>query len=115
MRPDIKELADFMEIGWKTIPKMHSGNFFKFDDFKKFRSDNHIVACCALGHLKIGVSNNNLQRFYLSDRISVLDTQLVEMKNGRKITLVSAIIKLNDEYHWSTPEIVAWLRSHEND
>jgi hypothetical protein len=105
MRQDVKDLADAMERGWSEIPRMSTGRFFSFDEW-----DKNIVACCALGHLRIGL--NRASAAFLWERMPVLDTQAVILQHGEKLDLFNAIIKLNDEYHWSTPEIVAWLRTH---
>jgi hypothetical protein len=106
MRQDVKELADAMERGWYEVPNMSTGKFFKYDTH-----DKNVIACCALGHLRIGLDYT--PAYHLYERMPILGIQYVVSENGGRFDLFTAIVKLNDEYHWSTRDIIAWLRSHQ--
>jgi len=131
MRQDIKELADAMERGWKQFPTMHRGSSFKTD------ANDKVIACCAIGHTMVGSGNFSgiyYSTIHIVDQFPPLFDQLVYYPSGFKgkrvsvtrssrdgrldgtlCTLWDVIVSLNDDYKWNTPQIIKWLRSHQND
>lgn len=109
MRQDVKALADAMQKGWQTIPHMCRQTFFKYkkDNYEK------IVSCCAIGHAFIGSGNYHIIIPAVA-LFPIMRKQKVRFDN-HEINLYRAITILNDQYRWSTPEIIKWLRSHQND
>lgn len=102
MRQDVKELADAMEIGWGMCPRnTFVGTYTKSPE-----------ACCPIAHAVLGAIGQ-LPHRYILDRalriFPVLGKQKVDDYDLR-----SSIISLADRHGWSTPQVVAWLRTKED-
>jgi len=120
MRNDVKELADAMERGWSILPHMSFFMFFQSDhprfnqwNFREFKANS----ACAQGHALLGTPKakgiNDRHTFF-----PILMEQRVFYKRpynfSEEISLGSAIDKLVS-IGWTTPQVVEWLRSHQND
>ena len=107
MRHDVKALADAMERGWKLYPRNTAGyTYFVYED--------HIAGFCPLGHACVGVGIH-ADIANANSIFSVLLTQNVAWLNEADLTLSETIIELADAEGWTTPQVIAWLRTHEND
>lgn len=109
MRQDVKELADAMEAGWKLCPHMVSHSFFTSKDNSN-QTPEAPTACCPRGHAGLG-------KYGSADKhtlFPVLFSQRVQFPSYSIDCLAYAINELADK-GWTTPQVVAWLRSHLND
>jgi len=112
MRKDVKLLADAMEKGWKMCPKMMDGwGYFR----GKRRSSPE--ACCAKGHAFLGQYGDAMFSLSVDVRFAAFLAfkQLVLDEAGEETDLFTFLNELSHEYGWTTPQIVKWLRSHQND
>jgi hypothetical protein len=121
MRQDVKDLADAMERGWKLLPKMSEWYFespdeyFDQDNFRAFK----ITCACAQGHALLGtpaaVGVPDRHKFF-----PILRNQLVKFRGKHPYSksersLEYAINTLIMDDKWTTPQVIAWLRSHQED
>ena len=120
MRTDVRELADTMEEGWRRIPGNAYGASIKTD-----KLSGEITGCCPLVHAYLG-SEGKIITHVFSNRFSewaeekfpLLFKQEIVNPHGedcKPFYLWQAIIELADADNWSTPRIVSWLRTHQND
>ena len=111
MRQDIKELIDAMQRGWNKYP--HNTNIGT-----KQKIGNKI-GLCPVAHALIGVGVNvddvEKNLFVARKYLPVLQHQKVLNCHGEQYSLDSMIIHLADNYNWTTPEVIEWLKSHLND
>ena len=128
MRQDIKELADAMQRGWDKYPRNANGS-------TKIKVDNKI-GLCPIAHALIGagapIDGVEDQVYILLDAgapvlgvedkvfdgekfFPVLRTQKVLNVFKELNDLDAMIMHLADEHLWTTPQVIAWLRSHAND
>ena len=107
MRQDVKELADAMEKGWKLCPKMVNVSFYTGDR-------KNPTACCARGHAALGKYGDasRVDRSWDND-FHILWSQHVKFSDHTD-RLAYAINDLVD-LGWTTPQVVAWLRTHLED
>jgi len=106
MRQDVKDLADAMERGWKQVPVMNKSIYFETNE-----NGDKIVSACALGHALIGFRVASFDAHPIVFTQAVIDYAYA----FGLMNLWLAITRLNDEFNWSTPQIIEWLRSHQND
>lgn len=112
MRQHVKELADAMEKGWKLCPRMVDGaTYFSGGDSKR------PTACCAKGHAFLAIRGDALPSMYLRERFEIFSAFKQEVMNesGDCATLFEILNDLVHEHGWTTPQVIAWLRTHEND
>jgi len=114
MRQDVKDLADSMERGWKLAPK---NCFWYFNNDSRITRIpfEQVFAACAMGHAILGKGTTNLGE--ISKLFPILDTQEVLLPglHMNTVMLSEAINDLLLHENWSTPQVVAWLRTHQND
>jgi len=121
MRQDVKDLADSMERGWKLAPK---NCFWYFSGSRNTGRPTtripleQVVAACAMGHALLGKGTTNIGE--ISKLFPILDTQGVldaefPTEDCMNWSLSEAINDLLLYENWSTPQVVAWLRTHEQD
>jgi len=108
MRHDVKHLADSMQAGWSKIPRNCPGKSW----YKRF---DEVIACCPLMHASVGHVHRIVSLLALSEHFPILLEQHVIDRNNSEVTLLNAVIQLADEYRWTTPQIIEWLRTHEQD
>ena len=109
MRQDVKDFADAMEAGWQKVPNM-CWCFFK-------RDDNKIIAACAMGHALLGKGEITAAR--VSQLFPIIQKQMVKniFQGSEADTKVNLEIALNElvKEGWTTPQVIEWLRSHQED
>ena len=107
MRQDVKELIDAMQAGWNKVPKNCPHSTFK-------GSYKNPKACCPLGHAMFGKNDkvDSVASLRITCDFPVLLKQKVKVYFGDLIDLQAAIITLADDYNWSTPKVIKWLKSH---
>jgi hypothetical protein len=116
MRQDVKDLADAMEAGWNKVPRMSNWYFsIKSHDMLRsvIRNLHGVEAACAQGHALIGKGVLDAdQRHTL---FPILRKQTVQVRPTCTGDLEYAINTLVMNEGWTTPQVVAWLRTHEQD
>ena len=103
MRKDIKELADAMQKGWKKVPRNTRRCSFA-------GPENNPSACCPLVHAIVGKTGKASWYNDSANYFPVLNKQKVD-----SMSLKETILKLADVYEWTTPQVIRWLRSHQNE
>jgi hypothetical protein len=113
MRQDVKDLADAMERGWNMVP-VTCYPYFNDDYDVDNIPLNKVTSACAIGHALLGKGTTNIWNSRVL--FPVLQKQFVIHPHiDDSIPLASAICNLLLIHEWTTPQVIAWLRSHQED
>ena len=118
MRQDVKDLADAMEAGWQKAP-ITTYAHFRFED-------NRVSGACAMGHALLGVGyvpeggslyDANVAEATVRARFPILINQMVSTPDGmwREEETLEHAINLLVLKRWTTPDIIRWLRTFQNE
>jgi hypothetical protein len=105
MDQKVKEYADAMEAGWKKCPHMSRMEFYVGNSCKP-------DACCGNGHAALGLYGD-ASKWHVAEEL--IEHIRVQKRGGENVCgeiNLSNAIDLLAIAHWTTPELVAWIRSH---
>jgi len=107
----VKNYADAMEKGWIKCPVMVNNRFWIGDDPRK------PDACCSNGHAALGSSYANANFWYEFEKTvkHIKVNYWNKQKTSMLIVSLPHAIDILISDGWTTPQVVEWLRSHEND
>jgi len=106
MRQDVKELADAMERGWEICPHTINDSFFT-----PYLTPKNPLACCPRGHAGLGKYGDASRH----TEFPVLFSQKVQLPMWYGVDILAYAINELADAGWTTPQVVAWLRTHEQD
>jgi hypothetical protein len=128
MKALLARLIKGLETGWKKCPNTNHEIFSNTDEYGRLSS------CCSVGHTALGLYGSPHKYARVEEEFKSLRvvnptyerfprdnfTYVGEIKNQKTISLPVAMSLLvtskdNGGYNWTTPQVIAWLRTHQND
>jgi hypothetical protein len=108
MNTKLNKLIDHMQKGWEKLPRNPTcGTSYG-------GWENHPTSACPVVHAYLGKTGKVADFESAVHSFPILNSQNVSYYDGT-INLGSAILLLADDYHWSTPQVIAWLKTHLDD
>jgi hypothetical protein len=108
----VKNYADAMERGWMMCPVMVSDRFWLGLD------PRNPEACCSNGHAALGSDEYRNADDWFGFRATIDDIKVEYTNKENNSTMpirLASVIDILVGDGWTTPQIIAWLRSHQDD